>query len=513
MDGSDDFAHRTETFLQWFKSIKGTTFHKDIEIRDLRNRNVGRGIGEFSALQTEFFTHLPPLVATADIAADTTLFTIPRSCILCQATSELANKLPDVFREDGAAEDDSSELEDSLPKHDSWTRLILILMYELLKDGRSTWEPYFGVLPRSFDTPMFWNDGEIEQLQASPVVSMIGKHKADKMLRSMVLPVIKAHKDIFIPETGRWCNEDLSDAKLMELGHRMGSIIMAYAFDLEEDDKDEENETDDGWVEDREGQTMMGMVPMADMLNADAEPNAHIHHGENELTATTLRPIQAGEEILNYYGPLSNGELLRRYGYTSPLHRRFDVAEVPWSYVLAGLESELGLSSADTEDILDKIDLDAVHGMFTFDRNLGGPDETGRLSPLPPKGAFDELPEDLKETVNAFFKAGRKVRPHLFPPRDKETLQRVGLPAERALNAVGSAVTRRLADYSTTVDDDACALTSTKTNCSLRERMAFEVRMGEKRLLQEVLDWLDSEIIADKEKDVQGPPSKRRRRE
>ncbi len=44
---------------------------------------------------------------------------------------------------------------------------------------------------------------------------------------------------------------------------------MAYAFDLEAEDEGEE---EDGWVEDKEDKTL-GMVPMADMLNADAEYN------------------------------------------------------------------------------------------------------------------------------------------------------------------------------------------------------------------------------------------------
>jgi hypothetical protein len=47
---------------------------------------------------------------------------------------------------------------------------------------------------------------------------------------------------------------------------------MAYAFDLENDD-DEEQEGEDEWVEDKDGKVLMGMVPMADILNADAEFN------------------------------------------------------------------------------------------------------------------------------------------------------------------------------------------------------------------------------------------------
>jgi N-lysine methyltransferase SETD6 len=58
---------------------------------------------------------------------------------------------------------------------------------------------------------------------------------------------------------------------------------------------------------------------------------------------TSLKPIVAGTEILNYYGPLSNGELLRRYGYVTPTHARYDVVELPWNLVLSVLQEQLGI--------------------------------------------------------------------------------------------------------------------------------------------------------------------------
>jgi SET domain-containing protein 6 len=58
---------------------------------------------------------------------------------------------------------------------------------------------------------------------------------------------------------------------------------------------------------------------------------------------TSLKPIPAGKEILNYYGPLCNGELLRRYGYVTPIHARYDVVELPWNLVLSVLRENLRL--------------------------------------------------------------------------------------------------------------------------------------------------------------------------
>lgn len=70
---------------------------------------------------------------------------------------------------------------------------------------------------------------------------------------------------------------------------------------------------------------------------------AHVNHGEDELTVTALRPIRAGEEILNYYGPHPNAELLRRYGYVTERHSRYDVVEIPWEMIEAAAVSQLNL--------------------------------------------------------------------------------------------------------------------------------------------------------------------------
>lgn len=203
------------------------------------------------------------LVAVQDIPAETTLFTIRRKAIINIETSELPTKIPDVFDLEKIIDDDDA------PRLDSWSSLILVLMYEFLQGEKSCWKPYFDVLPPSFDTPMFWSDAEIDMLQASHVRGKIGKESAEEMFRRSLVPVIRNHVGLFGAE-------NRSDDELVELAHRMGSTIMAYAFDLEGDDEEEQGE-EDGWVEDRDGKSMMGMVPMADILNADAEFNVSMN--------------------------------------------------------------------------------------------------------------------------------------------------------------------------------------------------------------------------------------------
>lgn len=193
---------------------------------------------------------------------DTTLFSIPRKGIINVQTSDLPSKLPAVFDLDAAP----AEGDDDVPQKDSWSSLILIMIYEFLRGEQSFWKPYFDVLPENFDTPMFWSDADLSELQASAARAKVGKTEAEDMFRANILPVIRQNPGLFVS------SQEKADDDLINLAHRMGSTIMAYAFDLEnEDDRDDDDS--DGWVEDRDGKSLMGMVPMADILNADAEFN------------------------------------------------------------------------------------------------------------------------------------------------------------------------------------------------------------------------------------------------
>jgi len=224
-------------------------------------------------------------VATADIEPDTVLFSIPRSAILGTATSELATRIPSIFEDlEPAGGDVDGETETQ--SHDSWTSLILVLIYEYLQGEKSRWKPYLDVLPAEFSTLMFWTAEELSHLQASSVVPRVGKAEADRMIQTKILPAIHHHGPVFYPEG----KAPLGEEDLVALAHRMGSIIMAYAFNLEKDDDDDADEQD-GWVEDNEGRIEMGMVPMADILNADAQFNVRSAAPSLQRAADTCRHI------------------------------------------------------------------------------------------------------------------------------------------------------------------------------------------------------------------------------
>lgn len=140
------------------------------------------------------------------------------------------------------------------------------MLYEYGRGLQSNWKPYFDILPCSFDTLIYWSENELEELQASAVVGKIGKKSADKMFEEKIWPIVSSSPEVF------GVQGNSSKVEVIQLAHRMGSLIMAYAFDIESSQAKEPDE--DGYAtEDEDEDLPKGMVPLADILNADADRN------------------------------------------------------------------------------------------------------------------------------------------------------------------------------------------------------------------------------------------------
>lgn len=284
--GDDDFGAKSVAFIDWLQR-NGITISPKIELADLRPR-AGRGVR-----------------AREDIGEDEEFFTIPRSSILTAESSHLPKHIVERF-------------------DDQWLSLITAMIFEYQRGAESAWKAYFDVLPEKFNTLMFWSMSELEKLEGSAVVNKIGKNTADEAFKTKVIPVLRESADVFRLQ-------DTSDDQVLALCHRMGSTLMAYAFDLEKPGSDGSNDGEDDWEEDQEETEISskGMVPLADMLNADADRNnAKLYYEDDKVVMKSIKPISAGEEIFNDYGPLPNADLLRRYGYITRNYEKYDVVEV-----------------------------------------------------------------------------------------------------------------------------------------------------------------------------------------
>ncbi|CBY00997.1 hypothetical protein IAQ61_011895 [Plenodomus lingam] len=444
-----DFDAAGQAFLAWLRR-SGTDISPKVQLEDLRSKGAGRGV-----------------VATQEIREHEVLFRIPRSAVLSVENSILSTEIP------------TSTFDLLGP----WLSLILVMLYEHLNGDASNWAPYFAVLPNEFNTLMFWSEHELAELQASAVLAKIGREGANEAFLGQLVPVIKEFAGIFFSGDSRAAQkaEEMRDEKNITLMHKMGSLIMAYAFDIEpatpRKDVDEE-----GFAEEEEDEALpKGMIPLADMLNADADRcNARLFYEQKYLEMKALKPIKAGEEIFNDYGPLPRSDLLRRYGYVTENYAQYDVVEVPMELVsevatASGSWIDQRLQYLDEQEVIDS-----------------GYDITAS-SPF-------TLQESLSPELIIL------VESMLLPDEEFERLQRKSkLPKPEKISSKGAEllhkiVQARLAQYKTTLEHDLQLVNDAPTPdpsdvTRHRQAMARAVRIGEKQILRQFEEAL-AEMLA-----------------
>ena len=188
------------------------------------------------------------------------------------------------------------------------------------------------------------------------MVDKIGKESAEESWNHTILPIMMENKALFPLST-----ENATDRQrqLLQLAHTTGSMIMAYAFDLDADsyddgDKNAADEGDSDLTEDDEDNPTKGMVAFADMLNANAHRNnARLFHEDDFLIMKATKVIGPEEEVFNDYGPLPRSDLLRMYGYVTDNYSTFDVVEISADLI----ENVAASSGMDRSYLTQKVDL------------------------------------------------------------------------------------------------------------------------------------------------------------
>ncbi|KAL5334795.1 hypothetical protein BJX70DRAFT_347159 [Aspergillus crustosus] len=438
-----NLQHQSDEFATWLASKEGVRMNPKIRITDLRANATGRGV-----------------VAQADIFEGEELFTIPRALVLSTHTSNLQSRL-------------SQNLEELGP----WLSLMLVMIYEYLQRENSAWAPYFRVLPQSFDTLMFWSTEELAELQGSAVVEKIGREGAEASILGSIVPVVRSNPQPFPPIDGLASFDgDMGTQALLNLAHLMGTLIMAYAFDIEKPENEDERDGEDGYLTDNEEeQTSKGMVPLADMLNADAvRNNARLFQEESSLVMKAIKSIQAGEEIFNDYGEIPRADLLRRYGYVTDNYTPYDVIELS----LDLLCSCAGLSNSDIESqprlqFLESLDL--LDDGYAINR------------PTTDDSLLDIIPEELSVLLKTLI-----LSPEQFTHQQQKQKPPKTSFGQGETRILLDAIVRSQRRYNTTIQQDHELLAqlnqlevSGPFNGSARRRkMAIQVRLGEKEIFE-----------------------------
>ncbi|KAL6713075.1 Ribosomal lysine N-methyltransferase 4 [Lecanora helva] len=430
---SGDFYARSKAFMRWMHELPGTRISSKIQLADLRHQGAGRGI-----------------VATKDINEDEELFSIPQSDVLTAQNSSLQRVKPAL-----------------LERLDTWNALVLCMIHEDGQGQDSRWWPYLQVLPTEFDTLIYWSPSELAELEGSAVVDKIGKNEADAAFTKILLPLVQQNSELF----GRYSKDFSSSnarAALLEVAHRMATLIMAYGFDLEAEatSSDEEEEVDGSSQSAYE--LNKGMVPLADLFNADGHlNNAHLLQNEDSMSMIALKRIASGQQVFNDFGQLPRSDLLRRYGYINDNYKEWDVVEVDIDVVVK--------ATARWNELSDRLELAASWGVLQDGYDLTRPSGNE---------AF-QFGEDMVFTITALlldandFGQAMKDRPDCPPPSKFKTINSV----------LKSIISTRQKDYRTTIAEDYDMLSD--TTLQRRRRMAIEVRLGEKEILALAAEDLD----------------------
>ncbi|KAJ7646778.1 SET domain-containing protein [Roridomyces roridus] len=439
-------------------------------------------------------------VALRDIPEGHVLFKIPREILLSTETC----KLPQLVGLDRWK---------ALKMHLGWAGLILCMMWETAQGPSSKWDKYLESLPKTFDTPMFWSDIELDELKGTTVVEKLGKADAEQDFNQKLLPLVHSRPDIFPPEI-------LPVYYTLEIYHIMGSRILSRSFDVEKDDDDQaeaEDEREERDLEENgapadtslgsamdvdgaqdeeaephseaadehseqeedEESSSVSMVPIADMLNARyGSENAKLFYEKDDLRMVSTKPIQAGEQIWNTYGDMPNAELLRRYGHV-------DMLPLPPPSGDLGNPGDVVEISADLAlEVLHQTDQATTRERIDWWLEQGGDDGVVLESDLEIPEALIALIRLLRLTPAEWEKAVEKDK----VPKPKLDAEIIGI-------------------YPTSLADDL-ALLAADHGLSLNKRHALIVRIGEKRILQMALE----KIEAQRQRNMGGGDKKRKMR-
>jgi SET domain-containing protein 6 len=348
--------------------------------------------------------------------------------------------------------------------------LIVSLMVEAAAGSASEWSPFIGVLPQPgemTETPLFWNDDELRELEGTDVLEQLGRAEIRETFDRHVVPLVLHNPKAFGCPPMAVGNGDLDERekrRLHELFVHWGSVAMSRGFDS--------HPTHCGPV----------MTPMADMLNhrtgrCNAHLENHCHHhggaGARFLTMVAVSRVGDGDELINTYGDLGNGELLRRYGFTDD-DNPFDTVSI---------KAEL---LADGGTVAKR----RIKRMIANGEVPASGFEIGRNAVIP----------------RSMKRAAAAVACEMATAKTGGCRQQPIEMTAKMWKIIETAVVKRLSQYPTTLDGDVSALTSLTASDRFGDDEpamdptskvnALRVRIGEKTILSKLLTKCKRSLIS-----------------
>ena len=197
--------------------------------------------------------------------------------------------------------------------------------------------------------------------------------------------------------------------------------------------------------------------------------------------------IRSGAEVFNTFGNLPRSELLRRYGYINDDYAPFDTVEIPTSKIIEAVELKFELTRKEVSLRIDgdllgirrKIEHLLETAQSTEEEYQGTIFEDAYdIAKVPSQSGLFPLP--LVYTIWLLVAEEAEVEA-IKAKRSSEP--KMNLKVAWVLRAV---LVDRQKDYATSIDEDRKILES---DLPVRMRLAIEVRLGEKMILHEALEY------------------------
>jgi SET domain/Rubisco LSMT substrate-binding len=303
----------------------------------------------------------------------------------------------------------------------------------LLTSGKDhpLWRPWVQALPRQDGSPIFWTEDELAPLKGTRVLDDVERRRAYQHSAFEEINRVLAALNVTL---------DSLDEFMW-----LCSSVTARVF---------------GMIMAGDAAANDVVVPYADLVNH--MPLLHKNYGvgydeeTKQVTASTLRPIAKGEELVYWYGEDSNSDLLTQYGFAL----------------------EQGNEHYANANFVFKVADCPVH-----------------CQPLTAHTASAESEECLARLRSAAADvdcSGGKAHPLTPLQIEVRTLEAIAEECAAALHAMGPATA---ADDEQLLRDDATVGGSGRA-LTRHERSAVLVRLGEKRVVQVWADLAREALIA-----------------
>ncbi|CAK7315688.1 actin-histidine N-methyltransferase [Vulpes vulpes] len=313
-------------------------------------------------------------------------------------------------------------------------------------DPNSFWQPYIQTLPSEYDTPLYFEEDEVRDLQSTQAIhDVFSQYKNTARQYAYFYKVIQTHphanklplKDAFTYEDYRWA---------------VSSVMT----------RQNQIPTEDG------SRVTLALIPLWDMCN---HTNGLITTGYNleddRCECVALRDFRAGEQIYIFYGTRSNAEFVIHSGFffDNNSHDRVKI--------------KLGVSKSDRLYAM-KAEVLARAGIPTssvFALHYTDPPVSAQL--LAFLRVFCMTEEELKEhllgdnALDRIFTLGNSEYPVSW---DNEV---------RLWTFLEDRASLLLKTYKTTIEEDKSFLRN--HDLSVRATMAIKLRLGEKEILEKAV--------------------------